>query len=129
MGQRLKYVKRPGQTVVAVQLAFDTEGFTYQKWGSRQTCKANDWIVNSGDDVYSVDQSTFARTYRQVGAGAYLKTTPVWAEVAGVAGDIKTKEGTTHYEAADYLVSNLEQGGDSYAVSVGKFDAMYEPAA
>jgi hypothetical protein len=129
MSERLKYVKRADQTVVAVQLALDTADFTYQKWGGSQICKANDWIVNGGGDVYTVDASTFARTYRHVGAATYLKTTPVWAAVADIAGDVRTKEGVTHYEAGDYLVSNEEQGGDGYAVSVDTFDAMYERTA
>lgn len=125
---RSKYVKRADQTVLAVQLALDTAGFTYRKWGATQTCKAGDWIVNNDGDVYTVDAETFARTYRQVAAGGYLKTTPVWAEVATVAGKVKTKEGETHYTAGDYLVFNEDHGGDAYAVSAQKFNAMYERA-
>jgi len=128
MSDRRKFVKRADQAVVAVQLALDTTGFTYQKWGGTQTCKAGDWLVNNGGDVYTVDRATFERTYRQVGAGTYLKATPVWAEIAREAGTVKTKEGATRYRAGDYLVFNEEQGGDAYAVSAAKFEAMYEPA-
>jgi hypothetical protein len=128
VGVRRKYVKRADQAVTAVQLALETSGFTYQKWGATQSCKAGDWIVNNGGDVYTVDRESFARTYRELGAGAYLKTTPVWAEVAGEAGSVPTKEGQTHYAAGDYLVFNEESGGDAYAVSARKFDAMYESA-
>jgi hypothetical protein len=126
MSGRLKYVKRADKTVVAVQLALETTGFTYQKWGGTQTCKAGDWIVSNGADVYTVDRSTFERTYRSVGSGTYVKTTPVWAEVAGAMGHVQTKEGVTYYEAGDYLVFNEEQGGDAYAVSSDKFETMYE---
>ena len=49
MHRRLKYVKRSDQVVVAVQLALETTGFTYRKWGGVQTCKAGDWIVNNGE--------------------------------------------------------------------------------
>jgi hypothetical protein len=128
MSDRLKYVKRANQAVVAVQLALETEGFTYHKWGALQTCKTGDWIVNNDGDVYTVDRETFERTYRQVGPGTYVKTTPVWAEVAEEAGSVRTKEGETHYRAGDYLVFNEEHGGDAYAVSADKFQAMYEPA-
>lgn len=128
MSGRLKYVKRANQAVVAVQLALDTAGFTYQKWGGVQRCKAGDWIVNNDGDVYTVDRETFERTYRQVGAGTYMKITPVWAEVAREAGCVQTKEGVTHYRGGDYLMFNEEHGGDAYAVSADKFEAMYERA-
>lgn len=125
---RRRFVKRASQSVVAVQLALDTAGFTYVKWGAAQRCKAGDWIVNNGGDVYTVESETFARTYRHVEGGSYVKVTPVWAEVAAEAGVVATKEGATHYAAGDYLVFNEASGGDAYAVSKAKFEAMYEPA-
>jgi len=129
MSGRLKYVKREHQVVVAVQLALETPGFSYKKWGAMQTCKQGDWIINDGGDVHTVDQASFARTYQQVGVGTYLKTMPVWAEVASVEGSVATKEGVTHYQAGDYLVFNEEHGGDAYAVPADKFSAMYERVA
>jgi hypothetical protein len=128
MGVRARYVKRPDQTVAAVRLALETDGFTYRKWGDVQTCKAGDWLVDNDGDVYTVDGATFERTYRRVGPGSFVKTTPVWAEVAAEDGSVRTKEGATHYRAGDYLVFNEREGGDAYAVSTDKFDAMYERA-
>ena len=128
MSRRLKYVKRGDQTVVAVQLALDTPGFSYQKWGATQSCKAGDWLVDNAGDVYTVERESFANTYRQVAPGSYIKMAPVWAEVAADAGEVRTKEGTTHYRAGDYLVFNEESGGDPYAVSADKFAEMYERA-
>jgi hypothetical protein len=125
---RRKYVKKPDQTVVAIQLELDGIDFTYEKWGATQRCKPGDWLVDSDGDVYSVDKDTFARTYQKVSTGHYLKTTPVWAETAGEAGRVKTLEGTTGYQAGDYLVFNQEDGGDAYAVAKAKFESMYEPA-
>jgi len=129
VSERLKYVKRANQAVVAVQLALDTAGFTYQKWGDTQRCKAGDWIVSNNGDVYTVDQETFKRTYSQVDDARYVKITPVWAEVAPEEGSVNTKEGATHYRAGDYLVFNEEHGGDAYAVEAGKFETMYERSA
>jgi hypothetical protein len=123
----MKYVKRASQPIVAVQLALDTHGFSYRKWGGIQNCKAGDWLVDNDGDIYTVDRETFGRTYRRVGSGTYVKTTPVWAEVAREAGSVQTKEGVTHYGVGDYLVFNEEQGGDAYAMSADKFAAMYEP--
>jgi len=128
MSGRQKYVKRPDQTVVAVRLDLETEGFTYTKWGGDQHCKRGDWLVNDADETYTVDADTFARTYRHVRDGAYLKITPIWAEQAAAAGDVETKEGATHYAPGDYLVFNQEDGGDAYAVSRGKFEGTYERA-
>jgi hypothetical protein len=128
MSERQKYVKRPDQKVHAVRLDLETDGFTYRKWGAEQRCKRGDWLVNNDGDAYTVDGDTFARTYRHVGDGAYVKTTPVWAERADASGDVKTKEGSTHYERGDYLVFNQEDGGDPYAVTKARFEAMYERA-
>src|SRR6187402_2352032 len=76
MSRRLKYVKRPSQTVLAVQIALDTRGFSYKKWGTTQTCRRGDWLVDNGGDVYTVNRDSFARTYRRIAPGRYLKMTP-----------------------------------------------------
>jgi hypothetical protein len=125
LGDRRKYVKRENQSVVAVQLDLDTDGFTYWKWGGLQTCKAGDWILDNDGDIRTVDKETFARTYRKVGDGKYLKATPVWAECTVNEGRVQTKEGTTEYRQGDYLVFNDEHGNDGYAVAAEKFQSMY----
>jgi len=126
--QRRKYIKRKTQIVTAVQLDLETDGFTYRKWGGAQQCKRGDWLVNNNGDVYTVDRESFQRTYEATGPGAYVKTAPVWAEEASAAGEVRTKEGATHYEKGDYLVYNQADGGDAYAVKRGEFERMYEPA-
>lgn len=126
MGERRRYRRRPDRPVAAVRLLLETSGFIYRKWGAEQHCKAGDWLVDNDGDVYTVDAESFKDTYRAVGVGAYVKTTPVWAERADAAGSVDTKEGRTHYEASDYVVSNAEDGTDSYAISADKFEAMYE---
>jgi hypothetical protein len=133
MSTRRKYTKRPNQAIRATQLLLETDGFTYRKWGGEQRCRAGDWLVNSTDsegrvEAYTVAADTFARTYRRLDAGTYLKTTPVWAEPAEIAGAVPTKEGSTAYQPGDYLVSNHEDGSDEYAVSKARFEEMYEPA-
>jgi hypothetical protein len=126
MATQKKFLKRG--TVVAVQLNLKTAGFKYRKWGALQTCKQGDWIVDNGEDVYTVDQKSFRRTYRSEGRGSYRKITPVWASVAEQKGSVKTKEGETHYKAGDYVVSNNRDGSDSYAVAAADFKKMYVPA-
>jgi hypothetical protein len=125
--ERRKYLKKGTALVKAVQLDLDTRGFSYQKWGGTQICKAQDWIVNNDGNVYTVDRETFARTYRAVSPGIYQKVAPVWAEVAEQAGQIVTKEGVTHYEAGAYLVYNDPEGKDGYAVEAEAFKEMYDP--
>ena len=66
MARRLKYVKRPSQAVVAVQLALTTKGFTYKKWGATQRCKSHDWLVDNDGEVYTVDRVSFRRKYRRL---------------------------------------------------------------
>lgn len=127
MTGRRAYVKKSASRVVAVRLELETAGFTYQKWGGTQTCKAGDWLVNNEGDVYTVDGETFARTYRAVSPGVFEKATPVWAEKTGQAGQIATKEGVTRYSADAYLVYNEEDGTDGYAVEAEAFEKMYEP--
>lgn len=126
MSQRKRYRQKSRQPVVAVQLRLDTDGFSYLKWGSQQRCKPGDWLVDNDGEVYTVEAESFRRTYRQLHRGAYVKSTPVWAEVAQAAGTVATKEGTTAYAAGDYLVSNNEDGSDGYAVGADQFHAKYE---
>ena len=125
MAKRRKYVKREEQIVVAVQLDLETDGFTYQKWGSEQRCKKGDWIVANGDDVYTVDDDSFVETYEEQSRALDKEVAPVWAEQAESAGTIATKEGKTAYEEGDYLVFNDEDGDDGYAVTESKFEDMY----
>ena len=127
MAPRRRFRKKADSYVVAVQLDLETEGFTYRKWGAEQRCKCGDWLVDNQGDIYSVNGDVFARTYRRVGPGVYVKTTPVWAEVASEPGSVVTKEGRSNYEAGDYLVYNNEDGMDTYCVGRAKFESMYEP--
>jgi hypothetical protein len=125
VGARQKYKKKPTAFVTAVQLDLDTEGFRYNKWGGKQVCKRGDWLVDNNGDKYTVSQEAFAKTYQRLSPGVYLKTAPVWAEVAENAGKVKTQEGETAYKAGDYLVYNNEDGTGAYAVSADKFESMY----
>ena len=126
MDKRHTYVKRDTEVVVAVQVDLDTTGFSYEKWGGTQSCKPGDWLVNNNGDTYTVDRESFARTYRGMGPGTYVKISPVWAEMASTPGEVHTKEGSTHYERGDYLVYNEPEGGDAYAVSKELFEQMYQ---
>jgi hypothetical protein len=126
MGERRRYRRRPDHPVVAVRLLLETDGFDYRKWGDRQHCKAGDWLVDNDGDVYTVDADSFARTYRPVGTGTYVKSTPVWAERCAEAGSVPTQEGRTHHAAGDFLVSNNEDGSDGYAIGADKFHELYE---
>ncbi|MBL8326528.1 MAG: hypothetical protein JNJ89_16365 [Rubrivivax sp.] len=127
MPTRQRFRRRPDQAVSAVQIRLETDGLRYRKWGHEQFAKAGDWLVDNAGDVYTVEAETFARTYRQVAPGAYVKATPVWAERAMAAGSVATKEGRTAYAAGDWLVFNREDGGDPYAVAALKFEQLYEP--
>lgn len=125
MATRKRYRKKADQYVVAVELKLETEGFIYRKWGAEQRCKRGDWLVDNGGDIYTVDREVFAATYRQVAPGHFIKITPIWAEVAAEPGVVKTKEGASHYDAGDYLVSNNEDGTDAYCMGATKFESMY----
>jgi len=126
MAVRRKFKRKPTSFVTAVQLDLDTEGFVYVKWGGKQVCKRGDWLVDNNGDKYTVSQDSFAKTYQRVSPGVYVKSTPVWAEVAEQAGKVKTNEGETAYKAGDYLVYNNEDGTDAYAMSAEKFQALYD---
>jgi hypothetical protein len=79
---RLRYRKKANQFVTAVRLNLDTDGLVYRKWGGRQRGKRGDWLVDNHGEVYTVDARSFARKYRRLSPGVYVKATPVWAEVA-----------------------------------------------
>jgi hypothetical protein len=123
-----KYRRRDNTPVAAVQLALDTDGFSYRKWGAEQRCKPGDWLVESGDEIYTVDSRTFARTYRRVGLGVYEKVAPVWARRAESAGVIATLEGPTHHAAGDYLVYQERAARAGWAIDAQRFAELYEPA-
>jgi hypothetical protein len=122
-----RFRRRAEHAVAAVQLMLDTDGLVYRKWGGLQQAKAGDWLVDNDGDVYTVSADTFARTYRQVSKGAYVKSTPVWCVRASRPGRVTTQEGTTAYQAGDWLVSNQDDGGDAYAIAADKFELLYEP--
>ena len=123
---KMRYRKREQQIVLGVQIDLDTAGFTYNKWGGEQSCRAGDWLVNNGGDCYTISKETFAKTYKSISPGQFIKTTPVWASQSTEPGKIKTNEGYTEYVVGDYLVSNNPDGTDTYAVSKKKFEEMYE---
>jgi hypothetical protein len=126
VAMRLRYRKKPDQAVTAVRLALSFAGFTYEKWGAVQRAQSGDWLVDNGGDIHTVAAQSFARTYREISPGRWLKTTPIWAERATAPGAATTNEGLTHFEAGDWVVSNNEDGSDAYAISADKFEGMYE---
>lgn len=123
---RERYRRKPDRSVIAVQLNLELTAFAYQKWGGQQHAKQGDWLVDNDGDIYTVDQNSFAKTYRCLRPGVYLKITPVWAERAAQSGAVQTREGRSHYAAGDYLVSNNQDGSDAYCMSAEKFTALYE---
>ena len=125
--KRVRYRKKASQYVVAVQLDLETDGIVYQKWNHTQRAKRGDWLVDNNGDVYTVEEKVFARTYELVDRGIYIKTTPVWAEVATQSGSVKTKEGRSEYRPGDYIVSNDENGDDVWCVAKERFEEMYTP--
>jgi hypothetical protein len=122
-----RYRKRPAQAVTAIRLELDTEGLRYRKWGAEQWGRAGDWLVDNRGDVYTVAADVFARTYREITPGRYIKTTPVWARRAETAGTLPTREGVSHYMAGDYLVFNQADETDGYCMAAERFHAMYLP--
>lgn len=109
-----------------MNLGVDGGCFTYTKWGGIQACDEGDWIVNNNGDCYTINADTFEATYECLALGIYHKVTPVWACKSTIGGYVSTREGRTLYLAGDYVVSNNEDGSDSYAVTAGKFESMYE---
>lgn len=126
MGERHRYRRRRERTVLALRIDLDLDTFRYRKWGGWQEAKAGDWLLDNDGDVYTVDAEVFERTYRRVGPGQYIKTTHVWAERATEPGVVSTLEGSTEYQAGDYIVSNDEEGHDRYAVDRSRFESLYE---
>jgi hypothetical protein len=126
MSKRKLYRKRPKYHVTAVQLDLECDGFSYQKWDDKQTCKPGDWLVNNNDDIYTVDKEYFRDYYRRISPGVFEKIGEIWAEVAPESGSIPTKEGSTAYDAGDYLVFDRQEGGEGYAIKKHIFERMYE---
>lgn len=127
MNPRKQYRKRPDLPVIAVNLDLDIEEMHYRKWGHQQTAKRGDWLVDNDGDIYTVENQYFQDNYRKIKPGQYEKVGEIWAEEAEEPGSIPTKEGSTNYNAGDYLVFSSAQGGTGYAISRARFKRMYEP--
>ena len=124
---RQRFRRKPDQAVTAVRLALEFDSLVYRKWGHEQRARPGDWLVDNAGDTYTVAADTFERTYREVGPGRWVKSTPVWAERATQAGSVQTQEGRTNYQPGDWLVSNAEDGSDAYAIAADRFAQLYEP--
>lgn len=113
-----KYAIKDNPGVVAIQVNLDLEcdGFKFEKWGSVQTCKKDDWLVFNllDDDTYVVDGrgGVFNRTYAKSGPGRYKKSGHVYAVRAEEDGFVATKEGRTAYRAGDFVVGDRPEGGN-----------------
>lgn len=126
MTQRRKYRKKANQFVTAVRLDLDTDGLVYRKWGGRQRAKRGDWLIDNQGEVYTVEARSFARTYKRLRPGVFVKTTPVWAEVAMESGSVRTKEGRSRYRKGDYIVFNDRFARDGYCIGAARFKATYQ---
>ena len=128
----IKRYKRKPNLVSAIQLRFDTDNieclFKYNKWGDTQSCKPNDWVIENNGEVYTIDNESFQNTYQAITPGRYSKIAYVWAKEALSDGKVKTKEGFTHYQKGDMIVSNDEKFLDQYAMSKEQFLELYEDA-
>lgn len=127
MVKRRRYRKKADQFVTAVRLDLDTDGLVYRKWGGRQHAKRGDWLVDNQGEVYTVDARSFAKTYKRLRPGAFVKIAPVWAELAGHGGSVTTKEGQSRFRKGDYIVYNDRHARDGYCMSAKRFKAMYRP--
>ncbi len=96
--------------------------------GGEQHAKPGDWLVKNHFDgeTYTVDGESFEETYTHVSPGVYIKTAPVWATQVAAPSEVATKEGQSHLEPGDYIVSNHEDGTDAYAIEHDSFHQMYE---
>lgn len=128
VGEIKPYRKREDTEVTAIRLNLEVESFTYRKWGGLQTCKGGDWIVDRNGNVHTVDATSFASTYKQIGPATYVKQGVVWAAPASCDGVIATKEGGTHYKQGDFLVWNDKECKDGYSIRKEIFETLYEPA-
>lgn len=124
------YKRRKVEPVTAIQLNFETDKdtktlFNYNKWGDKQSCKPGDWLVKSGDEVYTIDKDSFANTYKKEDGDRYYKAVGVYAVKAQEDGVISTKEGKTHYKRGDFIVYNDKGLTDGYAIDGEKFNSLY----
>jgi hypothetical protein len=126
--EKKAYAVREGQEVTAIRINLNLDTFTYQKWGSTQTAKQGDWLVERDGQVHTVSGKTFEQTYKKVGPATYRKHTIVWAAPAAEAGFIATQAGETHYRQGDYIVWNDAAGSDGYAIDKETFEHLYAPS-
>lgn len=118
-----QYKRKPGKSVVAIQLPGH---MLYKAWGDIQHAKPGDWLLQNGDEVYTVDAKSFEHTYRTEGNNLFIKTAAVWAMQTEVDGKVHTKEGYSDYKSGDMLVWNDPHSSDGYCMPQEKFFELYE---
>lgn len=92
-----KYVE-----ITAIQLRMP---ITYELWGGTQTGKVGDWLVEKGNDTYTIDGTEFATSYQKhlTKHATYFKAEHIEAYEVRCDGYIETLEGRSKFKAGDYL--------------------------
>lgn len=126
----LKYKRRPGNEVQAIQLPQLAHSMIYIAWGAEQSANTGDWLIRStAGEVWTVEKKSFEHTYCPVinRPGWFDKFAPVWAKRATEAGVVKTKEGESAYAAGDYICYSGGNTTDVWPLAQSAFEMRYEP--
>ena len=94
--------------------------------GSELSAAAGDWLVSDGAEEWTVAAEVFARSYRALPDGRYVKDADVWAVRADRAGEVSTLEGPVRNEAGDWVLRGVD--GELWTVTDAYFRSHYEPA-
>ena len=84
--------------------------------------------MSSPTEQMLVSASSFSHSYEPDGPGLYRKVAPVWAFVADTDGVVPSEEGSTRYEAGDYVVFQSPEHELGWAMGPDEFTRTYEPA-
>lgn len=91
--------------------------------GSELVGRPGDWLVESGEDSWTVQKDVFLATYAEQSPGVYRKTAPVHATRLRDDAIVQTLEGDALAKAGDWLVAN--SSGDCWPVTHADFTARY----
>ena len=86
---------------------------------------AGDWLVTDGTEEWTVAPGVFARSYRPLPDGRFVKVAPVRAARLDRTAEVPTLEGVARAEAGDWVLCGVD--GELWTVTDTFFRAHYEP--
>lgn len=103
----------------------DSEHHWETDTGNQATAKRGDWLLNSGQDEWTVNHEVFIATYKELEPGKYQKTARVFARELDREITTETEEGIASGKPGEMILAGPL--GTVWIQSKQQFTSRYEP--